>query len=309
MTLSRSRPFYLYDYLIIGYCALMAALIVIFGEPLGQHFAELFFYVASLALAWTIAATIDERSSRLAAIIRTAYPAVLFTFFYRMTGGLMFLFFDSFNDSQLFDFETRVIGMELTLLIDSFNVQPWLTELFSFCYFCYYLIIPAFVIYTLLRSDYETLKRGLTACCIMFFSSYILFSLYPLEGPRWFLADRYLYPLDGYLFFGLVKYIIDNAAVHGGAMPSSHIGVALVILVYTLRSYRTLGLWLLPIVIGLGIGTVWGRFHYLSDVVVGIILAWLAIALTDRYYARFMPLPMQSTLSPETPADHAARTF
>ena len=67
----------------------------------------------------------------------------------------------------------------------------------------------------------------------------------------------------------MVEYVIANGAVRGGCMPSTHFGIALVILLYCFRYYRKAAWWLLPAVIGLGIGTVWGRFHYVSDVIVG----------------------------------------
>ena len=68
-------------------------------------------------------------------------------------------------------------------------------------------------------------------------------------------------------------------------MPSTHFAVALVILIYVYRSYRRAGWLLLLLVIGLGIGTVWGRFHYVSDVVVGGIIGMISVLLVFRYGA------------------------
>ena len=70
----------------------------------------------------------------------------------------------------------------------------------------------------------------------------------------------------------LVDMVIDNAAVRGGCMPSSHFGVGLVIQLFCFKYYRKAAWMILPIVIGLAIGTVWGRFHYVSDVVAGTLI-------------------------------------
>ena len=55
-------------------------------------------------------------------------------------------------------------------------------------------------------------------------------------------------------------------------------------MMYCFKYYRTLGWYLLPINIGLAIGTVWGRFHYLSDVVVGGVIGAVATVIIFRYY-------------------------
>ncbi len=67
-------------------------------------------------------------------------------------------------------------------------------------------------------------------------------------------------------------------------MPSTHFGVALVVLIYTFKYYRNIAWLLLPIVIGLAVGTVWGRFHYVSDVVVGGLIGVLTLLIVWKFY-------------------------
>jgi membrane-associated phospholipid phosphatase len=113
----------------------------------------------------------------------------------------------------------------------------------------------------------------------------MLFFLYPIEGPRWHFADLYLNDIDGFLFRPMVEYVIANGAVRGGCMPSSHVGVALVIMTYCFRNYRKWGWILVPINIGLALGAVWGRFHYASDIVIGALLALASVWIADRICA------------------------
>jgi membrane-associated phospholipid phosphatase len=68
-------------------------------------------------------------------------------------------------------------------------------------------------------------------------------------------------------------------------MPSSHVAVAIVVLAYTFKESRRFGWALLPIVVGLAIGTVWGRFHYLSDVIVGTAVGIGSVVLVNRCYS------------------------
>ena len=83
----------------------------------------------------------------------------------------MFLLFDGFYDWQLTAFEKSIFGVYPTLYIDQHLLNVWLNEIFSFCYSFYYLMIPAFLLSTFIRKDYEIFKSFLAASSLAFFSS------------------------------------------------------------------------------------------------------------------------------------------
>lgn len=291
MTAQTHRSWRLYpaDWLIILYSALMVALILMLGRPLSDYIDELAAYSALAAVAALIARFLPVNGSRLTAFFRWLYPAILFGAFYRLTGGLMFLAFDGFLDSQLVAFEGMLLGLNPTLFIDQHLLSVWANELFSFCYFMYYPMMPAFLIPVFVIKDYDVIRRSLTTICLTFFSGYLLFFLYPVEGPRWYFAHEYSHQVVGPVFRQMVSYVIAEGAVRGGAMPSTHTGVALVFMFYCFKHYRPWGWVLLPIVTGLAIGTVWGRFHYASDAVVGAGLAMISFYVVEKYYHRLVP--------------------
>ena len=265
----RSGRAYPFDSIVMVYCLLMTSLILVFGRPLTEYLDELSFYVGTALLAFVLPRVLDERASRIQGFFRLLYPALLLWPFYTMTQGTIFLIFDRFFDSNLSAFEVSIFGFDPSLMFDSRGLNVIVTEILSLCYFSYYFMMPAFLLPVFLKRDYQVIKESLAAICLTFFISYVLFSLYPVEGPRWYLADQYQHTLEGPVFRQLVNFVIHTAAVHGGCMPSSHTGVALVILLYCFKFYRKAAWILLPFVIGLAAGTVWGRFHYVSDVVVG----------------------------------------
>ncbi len=264
--------FYPFDRLIIGYSTLMLLLVASFGRPLVSYLDELIFYLGVIILVNVIVKRIDERRDRLWALVRLGYPVLLFTLFYEMTGGSIHLFFDNFFDWQLVAFEESVFGINPTLYIDRHLLNTWANEFFSLCYFLYYFMIIAFVVVVFRRRDDEILKSSLTALSLTFLLSFVLFFIYPVEGPRWYFADAYVNAIESPFSRKLVDMVIDNAAVRGGCMPSSHFGVGLVIQLFCFKYYRKAAWMILPIVIGLAIGTVWGRFHYVSDVVAGTLI-------------------------------------
>ena len=70
-------------------------------------------------------------------------------------------------------------------------------------------------------------------------------------------------------------------------MPSSHVAVAVLVLICLFRGARRWFWMLLPFVMGLAAGTVYGRFHYASDVLVGSAIAPVAFGLASRWLLRF----------------------
>lgn len=277
------KKLYPIDYLVIGYCLFMSAVLILLGRPLFAYTGQIVFYLAMAILAGSIIRYTDPNDSTLQRAFRVLYPAVMATFFYRMTGGQMFLLFDQFFDWQVVAFEKGLLGVNPTLWIDRRLPNLGLTELLSACYFSYYLLLPGFMIPVFVRGDLGVLREYFAAASITFFVSYSLFWLYPVEGPRWHFSGVYSHSVDGIFFRPIVELVINNAAVHGGAMPSSHTGVALVTLIFCFKYYRRWGWILLPIVAGLAAGTVWGRFHYLSDVIAGAAIGIFAVWLVWKY--------------------------
>jgi membrane-associated phospholipid phosphatase len=78
---------------------------------------------------------------------------------------------------------------------------------------------------------------------------------------------------EGFLFTDLLRGFIKKAAYRGGAFPSSHVGVAVTILVilwqFRPRIARNI---FLPLVIALSLATVYGQYHYVTDVIAGLLM-------------------------------------
>lgn len=298
--------FYPFDWIIIGYCALMVVLLLLLGRPLRGYLDEVAFYAVAGVAAWVIARYLDDSRGRVEAFLRLLYPAVLFTFFYRETGGVMHLIYPGFFDAGLVAFEKGLLGVNPTLFFDRHWISTWHNEILMFCYGSYYVMIPAFLLPVFLRRDYGVIREFMAASTLAFFVSYFLFFLYPVAGPRWHFAPEYLHRIEGPVFTSFVHFVMDRGAVVGGAMPSSHTGIALIVMLFCLRYYRRVGLLLIPIVSGLAFGAVWGRFHYSSDIVVGGAIGAVAFVVTWRYFrseftATEYPAPVR-----ESEATHAS---
>ncbi len=278
------RLLYPFDIAILSYVGLLTILIFIFGRPINLYYKPLLTNLLVALIVLAIIFLLKDIGRRPVLFFRILYPGLLFTVFYEQTGGLMRLFFPDFLDRQLVSFETSIFGIEPSLWLDANLINVWITEILSFCYFSYYLMLPVFLLGFFFLKKYDEIKKGLTAICVTFFISFLLFFLYPIEGPRYFFAGQYSHNITGPIFRPLVDFAIESGAVHGGCMPSSHVAVALIILIFTMRNFPKAGWYLIPINMGLALGTVYGRFHYASDVVVGAVIGTTATILTLRYY-------------------------
>lgn len=291
MTMVRNARLYPFDYLIFAYSAGMLLLIAAVGRPLSMYYDELIAYASIGAVSALVINYTREDGPLLSRFLRLCYPALLFTVFYRLTGGTMFLLHPHAFDWQLTTLERLLLGTNPTIYIDRHLLHVVPTEIFMFCYFCYYLMIPAAVLYLFFTRKDDQLKEMLTAICLTFFISYPIFFIYPIEGPRWYFAMVYQHPVEGLIFRKAVNFIIANGAVRGGCVPSTHVAVALVISMFGLRYWRPVGRILMTITVGLAIGTFWGRFHYVSDVVIGALIAIPATVAVWRYWPTWTGRP------------------
>jgi membrane-associated phospholipid phosphatase len=98
----------------------------------------------------------------------------------------------------------------------------------------------------------------------------------PARGPVVFLAEQ-LEPLAGGFFYGQVLNAVEASGGPHGAMPSLHLGISLVVCGFDLKVNRLRGLIYIPLVLGILFATVLLRYHWVVDLLVGAILAGLAL--------------------------------
>jgi len=279
------RGFIPVDYLVLGYACFTSILLMMPSVQPADRVVWLLFNAIVTGGVIGLRRVDVNSDQTLVRILRRCYPILLFTLFYEQTQPLIHVFFTGWFDAQLVDFEIWILGFQPSLeVVDYYH--PLLNEIIIACYVSYYLFLVFGVVGMLWKRREEVVDHMLTASVIAFIVSYVLFFLYPVEGPRHHLAEMLGTTMEGYVFVPLVHRIMQDAAVHGGAMPSSHTAVALIVLYYLFRHSKRLGVILSPITIGILVGCVWGEFHYISDVVVGCIIAVAAIWVAELMYRK-----------------------
>jgi membrane-associated phospholipid phosphatase len=241
------------------------------------------FHLGMIVAVCLLARFARSRNIRMVVFIRLLYPVLMMTFFYHFSGKLILTVVPEYLDSQVVELERILIGVNFTLLLDNY-LNIFVTELLSAAYFSYYFLIPGLSLALFFGKRDREIRRFMTATCVTFFISYLIFIFYPVTGPRFYFAPLYQNNIDGFIFRPLVEFVIDRAAFKGGAMPSSHVAEAVIVMLFAIRNFGGRAYFLILVVLGLAAGTVYGRFHYVSDALVGAFLGFSIYWFTLKFY-------------------------
>lgn len=151
----------------------------------------------------------------------------------------------------------------------------WLSEPLHAAYLSYYFIIFVPPLLLFLRGPRADFRAGVFTLMLAFFTHYIFFMYFPVQGPR------YLFPPPGGelangFFYQLAHRVLEVGSAQGAAFPSSHVGVSvaqtLVVARYLPRRAPVFAL----LTLGLAVGAIYGGFHYATDAIAGVLLGTLA---------------------------------
>jgi membrane-associated phospholipid phosphatase len=206
------------------------------------------------------------------------YPVLMFIVCFEEVSHLSFLLRGAWQDHYLLRFEAWLFPVPPTVWLGRLG-SPLVTELMELGYFSYFLLflIVGGVLYG--RRDKHAFRQVTDATVLSYLICCATFVLFPTEGPAHTLASQHNFPLPGGgPFHWAVMLIQANAGVHGNAFPSAHVAGGVVALIFAWRHAPKLGLWLTPLVILLCLGAVYDRYHYLSDVVAGVMVGVIPAA-------------------------------
>ena len=134
-------------------------------------------------------------------------------------------------------------------------------------YFLYLVLLPA-IFYA--HGEQRRFWTVMVSTAIAHYSVYVISVLLPVESPYFSLAALNAEPLAGGYSTALITWIERLARVHGAAFPSAHVAGSMVALVASWH-YRRWLFWItLPFFLSMCVATVYGRYHYVADVLAGL---------------------------------------
>jgi len=156
--------------------------------------------------------------------------------------------------------------------------SPWMIELMQLAYLAYY-VLPFVLLGTLYqRGDEEAFQLSITALLLSHYLAFTGYMLVPALGPRFALKQECRKELNGLFITVPVRKLLDALeGVKRDAFPSGHASAILITVFYAVQFTSELTIWFLPIAALMVISTVYLRYHYVLDVLAGVLLAALCL--------------------------------
>ena len=263
--------------LTVSYLMTTAVVMVLFGQGVP---GRAWLVLAHLALAAALCAlkTAPGSAPRL---VRDWHPLFLFPFLYKEVEPLAAVVGNWRLTSTIPALEAAVFGGQPSVSLSQRLAFVPLSEFLHFCYLAYVIVVPAVAGYWYCRGRREAFGELVLTLSIVMLGSYLFFILLPVDSP-YYLAPRLGPPLSGHFFFDLVHQVSARGGARGGAFPSAHVSGALVVFLVAWRHQRWLACLLAPILAGVVMATVYGRFHYALDVMAGLLSAAVAVYCCRR---------------------------
>jgi len=225
------------------------------------------------------------RGSRwfVARLLGEVYLPLLFPIFYAELEylGLIFFDFEKSLDPSLISLEEWIFGYQPSLEWSRAWPWPWFHELMEFAYFSYYFLSASFVAlvflargvakdqrWNVVRDFVRDLSTTMLIC-------YTLYTIFPAWGPKYFRAGYV--EVGGWFFTHIMLHIHEHAALLGAAFPSSHVAGSLIPWWYTWRWFPRHRWWMTTLFVLLCMSTVYNRYHYVVDVMAGLLLGWIVL--------------------------------
>jgi membrane-associated phospholipid phosphatase len=104
----------------------------------------------------------------------------------------------------------------------------------------------------------------------------------PIESPYYSLAALQSKPLTGGCFTAAINLIEHFGRVHGAAFPSAHVAGSMVAILASWKYRRWLFWVCLPFFASMCVATVYGRYHYVADVLAGLVVGTIGFAAGNK---------------------------
>ena len=283
-----------FEWIGLGYLAVSSVLIAIFSDNLGHPIrllATRACVVALIVLLCRGAGILVGSESQFSAFTqkfwhfwRHWYPHLFFLFCFEELAHLVHLISPQWQDAKLIAFDHWLTGVHPSAWLEQF-ATPALNEFMQFTYITYfiYLVVLGGILYY--RKDWRGYWSVMTYSAVAYAMGYLIAIWFPIESPWFSMAGSWHGELHGGPFTALINLIEHYGRVRGAAFPSEHVAGSFAALWGAWRHRRWLFWAMLPLVLGMCLSTVYGRYHYVADIVGGMVTGTLGY-LVGRWLMR-----------------------
>lgn len=278
------------DIISITFLLFLISLNLIFFSRVTHWLALVLINFFVIIIIITLAFFADTKKTKFFVLIHRFYSYLIVIFVFKEIYLMVYPIHPVDYDELLIIIDKWIFGVHPTQWLYQF-AHPLLTEILQIAYFSYYMLFIIFGIEIYLRFPIREFDKCAFFIVYGFYLSYLGYFLLPAVGPRFTLHDFYSInnELPGLLFTPWIRdfinlgestsFYIPNAlaTVQRDVFPSGHTQLTLVVLFLSHR-YVLKTRWLLTILgILLIIGSVYLRYHYVVDILGGIVFFVLTI--------------------------------
>ncbi|MEO7085388.1 MAG: phosphatase PAP2 family protein [Gemmatimonadaceae bacterium] len=212
-----------------------------------------------------------RRRGPVATPIGDLLPLVAFPLLYSEIPQLIRALGTTYHDALVQRWELAVFGTQVSTSLAAALPSLPLSELLHAGYLSYYLVIfvPPLLLYA--KGERRGFEQTVAAVAIAYTLCWTIFIVFPVQGPRYLFAAPPGIPNGPVRRVAL--WLLAYGSSRGAAFPSSHMAVSVVQTLMAWRWQRRVA-WVLALVAALiGVGAVYGGFHYGVDMLAGTGLA------------------------------------
>jgi membrane-associated phospholipid phosphatase len=242
-------------------------------------------------------------------IIRDWFPFLLILLmYYTLWGDATLLMITRDRDQALMAIDQRLFGFQASLAMQRI-ISPRLTSWMTFCYFYHLINIPLVACFLYVWRGRTAFREMMSGIMVVSFFGLMGYLLVPAIGPLYTLRAQFTVPLQQSV--GVLTREMDFmnfARIRRDVFPSMHVALSFVVWLYAYRNSKKLFWATSPLILSLWVSTLYLRYHYLIDVVAGLVLAPLSYMLANWLFRRFGEVPLHVVV-PSTWADKVSRVF
>ncbi|MBI4566313.1 MAG: phosphatase PAP2 family protein [Planctomycetes bacterium] len=270
------------DWILLGYCALLAAIALIFRDRLPRWPLFALGHVAVAAVSVSLVLASARRpNSRAWALLRGWDALALIPALFFMVCGMIHHVNPHDQDAALIAIDRAIGGIALLNAMDRIT-WGWLTDLSKALWIFYYFLPLLAGIPLWCRRDLSAFREAKSMLVLGWALSYVGYLLVPAEGPGYHAERIGVAPprWEESVFAVPAKAVIDALEQEArDTFPSGHAVIAGLVGFLLLRhrewAWAAAGV---PLSAGVVLSTIYLRYHYVTDVLVGLLIAgWIAV--------------------------------
>jgi membrane-associated phospholipid phosphatase len=274
------------DIITVSYQLLVLLAIFFHYSQIENALILLLMHLAIIVFVFSLTKVGDNAPLKL---LKTFYPIAIIPINFLVLSYLVHIIHPVDLDKTMIAIDNCLFGCHPTVWLESFAF-PVLTEYLQLIYASFYFlpIILGALLY--IGKKYDNCRFFIFVIVLGFYLSYIGYFIFPAIGPR-FMLDHYQHgPLSGLLLAEPIRNILNNIEnIQRDCFPSGHTEIAALTLIFAYKYHKPYFYIMMVVATSLIFSTVYLRYHYVIDVIAGIVLAVIVYYLAGPLYRYLKP--------------------